>query len=384
MATTKRVESRALYEAEADATLKSKAPQHSELLPGSSLYPPQLLQLQDMPKRLYAVGNVKALTQPAIAIVGARKATPYGLECAERFAAIAAQMGVTVVSGGAIGCDMAAHRGALKAGGETVVVLGSGADVVYPLRAKTLFKEVLEHGGVLVSEAPWGSAPLAWAFSKRNRIIAALGKATLICEAGLPSGTFQTADHTLSLGNEVLVIPGPILSKEFKGSNRLLAQGAIPIVDDDYFRETIEQLFGWGYSSQGTLPCTRALDLSSVERPEQTPAVKEDERDDTNDNDETLSVAPVESTSESPEVSDAGIQSGEQAPHEIKERRLSEFLIAAIEANPMTIDALAEARGESVVRVVQSITKLEISGQVERLRDGRYMIRRKAAHGLLR
>ncbi|MCL2807062.1 MAG: DNA-processing protein DprA [Coriobacteriia bacterium] len=353
MGATKQLASRALFdELSESADLRQLTlqqgkqhcvlPERSELLPGSPLFPHQLLELKDRPKKLYALGNVKALNAPAVAIVGARKATSYGLECAQRFARKAAEKGITIVSGGAIGCDMAAHQGALEAGGQTIVVLGSGADVVYPLRARSLFKEVLAARGVLLSEAPWGSAPLAWAFSKRNRIIAALAKATLIVEAGLPSGTFQTADHTLALGNEVLVVPGPIYSKESRGSNRLLVQGALPIVDDESFDDALEHIFGSEYAS---LAC---VDL----------------------------YAQAEHCSQEEVVS--SLQPGAApkhalGPQEIVLRQLTARILKDLSANPMTADALASALSKDVVEVIRVITKLEIDGQIIKLRDARYM-----------
>jgi len=359
MGATKRVVSRALIdETSPETQFEQGLPERSELFPGSPLFPRQLLQLQDVPSRLYVLGSVENLNTPAIAIVGARKATTYGLMCAERFARKAAAWGVTVVSGGAIGCDMAAHRGALDAGGRTVVVLGSGADVVYPLRARSLFKEVLAAEGTLLSEAPWGSAPLAWAFSRRNRIIAALGSATLIVEAGLPSGTFQTADHTLALGNEVLVVPGPIFSKESKGSNRLLTQGAIPVVDDESFEDILMQLFGPAHTSY-------TLFSDPVE---EVPAGRTG----------LAGEVPLEHAGLAGEVpNERATQAGETKPHlephEILLRQLTLHILRDLSANPMTIDALAAARGKEAMEIVRVITKLEISGEVVRLRDGRYM-----------
>lgn len=335
MAETKRSAERYLCPQEGEGTgSQANLARRSELLPGSALFPSRLMQLKDVPKKLYALGNVHILEQPAISIVGARKATPYGLTCAERFGRIAASHGITIVSGGAIGCDMAAHRGALDAGGTTVVVLGSGADVVYPLRARELFLEVLEAGGVLLSEAPWGSAPLSWAFSKRNRIIAALSKATLIVEAGLPSGTFQTADHTLALGNDVLVVPGPIFSKQSKGSNRLLTQGATPIVDDESYTETLKHIFG-----------------SDLAEPYAQAVINwQDGEEDAG------TVVPAQKSS----------------PQEIKERRLVEHITDSLMANPMTIDELALAHKTSVTTTIRAVTQLEIRKKVKRLRDGRY------------
>ncbi len=218
--------------------------ERSEIVRGAKNYPKMLDQVDSPPERLYCIGNTKCLTlMPGLAIVGARTATPYGLACAERFASMAADLGITVVSGGAIGCDQAAHRGALNNRGKTVVVLGSGANVAYPRRAKSLFERVIESGGVLVSELKWGSPPQRWEFRKRNRIIAGLAQAVLIVEAGLPSGTFSTADYALEAGKDVLAVPGSILSRESYGSNTLIYQGATPIIDDSTFITELNNIF---------------------------------------------------------------------------------------------------------------------------------------------
>ncbi|MGI6221899.1 MAG: DNA-processing protein DprA [Coriobacteriales bacterium] len=216
-----------------------------EIPRGAPDYPEGLLDLPDPPARLYVQGEPAAL-KPGLAIIGARRATPYGLACASRFAEIAAGMGVTVISGGAIGCDQAAHQGALAAGGKTVVVLGCGANVVYPKRGRALFESIAAGRGALVSEQPWDTPPLKWCFRNRNRIIATLARAVLIVEAGLPSGTFSTADSALEASRDVLVVPGSIFSRESRGSNKLLSEGAIPIVDDESFASAINQVFNDG------------------------------------------------------------------------------------------------------------------------------------------
>lgn len=220
-----------------------------EIPSSDALYPDLLKQIESPPDKLYVLGSPESL-KAGLAIVGARKATPYGIACAQRFAAIAAQLGITVVSGGAIGCDQAAHKGALDAGGSTVVVLGSGANIAYPKRGKSLFDRVLDSGGALVSELDWDTSPQKWAFRKRNRIIAGLSRAVLIVEAGLPSGTFSTADFALDAGRDVLVVPGSIFSDESKGSNTLLSQGATPVIDDESFLEALGRIFAAGDSSQ--------------------------------------------------------------------------------------------------------------------------------------
>lgn len=206
-------------------------------------YPEALRSIARPPERLCIIGDPQAL-EPGISIIGARKATPYGLGCARRFARIAASLGVNVVSGGALGCDSQAHRGALEAGGRTAVVFGGGCDCLYPVRNKALFQRVIDGGGAVVSERDWGEPPLPYMFRERNRIIAGLARATLVVEAGLPSGTFSTADEALAAGRDVLAVPGSITSPTSAGSNRLIAQGAYPVVDDDTFESAISTLFG--------------------------------------------------------------------------------------------------------------------------------------------
>lgn len=219
-----------------------EGPRH-EIDRGDPRYPAAFSRLADPPARLYLIGDPAALEE-GLAIVGARKATPYGAGCARRFARRAAQRGVTVVSGGARGCDAAAHEGALDAGGRTVAFLGGGCDRIYPREHAGLFRRIVEGGGALVSENPWGFQPLGWTFRRRNRLIASLARATLIVEAGLPSGTFSTADEALSASRDVLVVPGAITAASSRGANRLLYQGASPIVDDDSFDDALFSLFG--------------------------------------------------------------------------------------------------------------------------------------------
>lgn len=224
------------------ASAGNEGPRH-EIGRGEPGYPAAFSRLADPPARLYLIGDPAALEE-GLAVVGARKATPYGAGCARRFARRAAGRGVAVISGGARGCDAAAHEGALAAGGRTVAFLGGGADRVYPREHAGLFRRIVESGGALVSENPWGFGPLGWTFRRRNRLIASLARATLIVEAGLPSGTFSTADEALSASRDVLVVPGAITAASSRGANRLLYQGALPIVDDESFDDALFSLFG--------------------------------------------------------------------------------------------------------------------------------------------
>lgn len=208
--------------------LDTSAPRF-ELRLGDPDYPRQLAETHDPPRILYGVGDPAHLA-PGLAVIGARKATPYGLQAAQLFAGWAARAGYTIISGGAIGCDQAAHRAAIEHDAPTVAVLGCGADLVYPSNAAELLGTIARHGAI-VSEQPWGTAPQRWTFRTRNRIIAGLSAGLLVLEAGLPSGTFSTADYALAAGRDVFVVPGSIFAPECRGSNRLIHQGATPICD---------------------------------------------------------------------------------------------------------------------------------------------------------
>ena len=132
----------------------------------------------------------------------------------------------------------------MEGGSQTVVVLGGGCEQLYPEVNRDLFQEVIDKGGAVISEQQWQFPPMPYTFRARNRIIAGLGRATLITEAGLPSGTFSTADDALAANRDVLVVPGAITSPHSRGANRLIYQGAIPIVDDETFEDVLFDLFG--------------------------------------------------------------------------------------------------------------------------------------------
>ncbi|MDI6900415.1 MAG: DNA-processing protein DprA [Anaerosomatales bacterium] len=200
-------------------------------------YPEPLRDADRPPAVLYGYGDASLLC-PGLAVIGSRKATPYGIVCARRFARWAAAQGIVIISGAAIGCDMAAHEAALEAGGRTIAVLACGADVDYPGRASSLLGELRAHH-VVISEAPWGTEPRRWAFVARNRIIAGLARAVLVTEGGVKSGTFTTADFALDMGRDVWAVPGPVTSAESRGPNRLIRQGAVPITDESELRDAL-------------------------------------------------------------------------------------------------------------------------------------------------
>jgi DNA processing protein len=198
------------------------------LLPGDDDYPAALSELHDPPPHLFAIGELALLRAPAVAIVGTRRATPYGERVARELSAALARAGVAVVSGLARGIDAAAHRAALDAGGGTIAVLGTGVDVPYPAAHRALHREIGAAGLLLAEELP-GVRPTNGSFPKRNRLIAALARATIVVEAPVRSGALITAAQALDLGRAVAAVPGPIDAPASGGTNELLRDGAIVI-----------------------------------------------------------------------------------------------------------------------------------------------------------
>lgn len=192
-------------------------------------YPDALLNLHDPPPVLFLRGRAELLGLAAVTVVGSRRATSRSRDVAERLGRSLGRAGVCVVSGMALGIDGAAHRGALDAGGDTVAVLGRGADRAYPPSHGRLFGEIVERG-LVVSEFAPGTPPLAHHFPRRNRILAALSDTVVVVEAGERSGALITVDHALDLGVEVWAVPGPIDLAACVGSNRLLSEGARPLL----------------------------------------------------------------------------------------------------------------------------------------------------------
>ncbi len=285
-------------------------PRRFELSLDDRGYPRALAATEYAPQRLYGIGDPASLVT-GFSVVGARKATPYGLQAADLFAGWAARAGYTIISGGAIGCDQAAHRAALACRGTTVAVLGCGADVAYPRGATELLSAVA-HSGAVVSEHPWGTPPAKWRFRTRNRLIAGLSGAVLVVEAGLPSGTFSTADYALEAGREVLVVPGSIFAPECRGANRLLRQGAQPVTDVSELAAALADVLGPPRQDAGA--------LWSLEGAEPT----------------------------------------------------GDAVLAAVRTSHMRPDDIARALSMDIVTVARRIGRLELEGRVIRFADGRY------------
>lgn len=195
-------------------------------------YPVQLRGISDPPPALFVRGELTAADARAAAVIGSREATRYGIDVTKMLVPPLAGKGVTIVSGMARGIDSTAHRAALRAGGRTIAVLGTGIDVSYPDSSRDLYQEIPKRGAVLSEVAP-GTPPLPWVFPPRNRIISGLSKVVVIVEARLRSGTAVTARHALDQGREVGVVPGDIDLARSAGTNSLLVDGAFAVRSAD-------------------------------------------------------------------------------------------------------------------------------------------------------
>ena len=295
-------------------------------------YPARLRNIFDPPILLYGRGALPLFDEEAaVAVVGTRSATPYGIHCAEELSYQMARSGALVVSGLAKGIDAAAHRGALRAGGLTAAVLGCGVDVVYPEANRRLYGDIAA-AGVILSEYPPGAEPEAWHFPARNRIISGLSVAALVVEAPKRSGALITANTALDQGRDVYAVPGPIDAPESWGCNQLIRSGAGLVSCGADLLDEYESRFPLKLRrSRETLP-----DMPAGEAPEVVPATPVQE---------ALPVLKRE-------------QYQNMAADHIS-------ILKVLPADrPMLTDDLAEETGLPVRRVLASLTVLEIDGFV--------------------
>lgn len=224
-------------------------------------FPGILAQLPDPPPLIYMRGDLRVSDDPAVAVVGSRRATCYGLEMARSLAAEIAAAGVTVVSGLARGIDEAAHRGALQAGGRTLAFLGSGIDRVYPRESLRLAERISLNGAVL-SEFPLGTPPLPGNFPVRNRLISGVARGTLVVEAAPISGSLITARLALEQGREVFAVPGRLTSEQALGPNALIQQGAKLVMRG---RDVLEEIPGVSLPPESPAACPASEEASGEE-----------------------------------------------------------------------------------------------------------------------
>jgi DNA processing protein len=202
-------------------------------------YPRRLKEIEQPPPVLFMRGDWLPEDDFAVAIVGTRRITAYGRQVTEQLSAFLASNGVTIVSGLARGIDEVAHSAALNAGGRTAAVLGSGVDRVYPHENRALAERIIARGAVL-SDYPLGTAPEGSNFPPRNRIISGLSMATVVIEAGETSGALITAEFAAEQGREVFAVPGSVLAPQSKGTNRLIQNGALPLLGADDILQALD------------------------------------------------------------------------------------------------------------------------------------------------
>ncbi|HEV2471537.1 MAG TPA: DNA-processing protein DprA, partial [Chthonomonadales bacterium] len=287
---------------------------------------PKLLGLSpDPPPLLFVRGKLIEKDRFAVGIVGSRRSTHYGRAIAERFARELTEYGLTVVSGGAIGIDTAAHSGAINAGGRTLAVLGCGLNIDYPRQNRSLFQQIPEQGA-LISEYPPDVQPYSWRFPARNRIISGLSEGVLVVEAPHASGALITARFAVEQGRPVMAIPGNIDRSSSSGTNDLLKDGAILIT------ETADILHALGMVLAPARPEHQAsLDLVDPEG-----------------------------------VLQNGRRSVERSPSQMK-------LLSALSLTPRHIDSIAAEAGIASVEAGIEMTMMELSGLVRRLPGNTYI-----------
>jgi DNA protecting protein DprA len=225
---------------------------------GDRDYPKLLNYIANPPEKLYYAGDITIASKPAMAVVGARKATHYGKWAAYGFAQKLVEYDIVVVSGMAYGIDAIAHKGAVENQGRTIAVLGCGIDICYPASNASLREEILKKG-LLLSEYEPGASPMPYRFPMRNRIISGLCIGTIIIEAGLNSGSLITAECAAEQGRNIYALPGNINSMYSFGTNKLIKDGAIPLI---LFDDILDEL---GIARQQA-PETLKIELGKDER----------------------------------------------------------------------------------------------------------------------
>ena len=220
--------------------LNSQSEGIKSIFPDSPFYPQSLHHYKPCVKMLYAKGDTALLTtQKKVSIVGSRKPTAYGRKVAYDLGRYLARNGVCVVSGMAIGIDSQAHKGALDEGGKTIAVLASGVNYIYPPSNEKMYHAIHETGGLILSEQMMDEPPRNYHFPLRNRIISALSEVVVIVEAGEKSGSLITAMHAMEQGKTIYALPGSIYSPQSTGTNRLIYDGASPLIHFSHILESL-------------------------------------------------------------------------------------------------------------------------------------------------
>ena len=242
--------------------------------PADAAYPPRLLDQPSHPLALYVKGDVALLSSPSVAMVGTWRATPYGLDQAFRISRDLARSGWTIVSGLALGIDAESHRGALAADGKTVGVIGSGLDRFYPEENRALAREIVEKGGAVVSEFPFGRQPDQQTFPQRNHVVAALVRGVVAVEAPVKSGTLITTSLAADMGRVVMAVPGRVDARASSGCNALIRDGARLVRNASDVEEELSELLPAAKEPPARRIRRRPKPKSSASAAESSPAAE--------------------------------------------------------------------------------------------------------------
>jgi len=319
-------------------------------------YPAALRQIHDPPLALYIRGSVP-IEGAAVAVVGSRHASRYGLQTAERLSYELALRGVTVVSGLARGIDGAAHRGALKAGGRTIAVLGSGLSVVYPPEHEPLAQQITQQGA-LVSEYPMTMQPLAQNFPRRNRLISGLSLGVVVVEAAARSGALITADCALEQNRDVFAVPGPITTPTSQGTHHLLKQGAALVTSVEDILEELGLAPQPARSNPARVPAPEPTDPAIGPRPSAVGRMVEQEHSGGRD------VAPIGAGVQAPRAVPVGL-------HLVEEEQRVFACLSREE--PRYIDTITEDSGMGPTEVSSALLQLELRRLVRQLPGKRFV-----------
>ncbi len=320
------------------------------ITPSSEYYPPNLLTLQDLPLVLFVDGDETVLTsEVSVSVVGARKASDYGVSVARALSSAMASVGFTIVSGGALGVDSAAHKGALDENGKTICVLGCGLGTKYLMDNEKLRRQITKNGAVITEFPPFTPASRT-TFPLRNRIISGLTLGTIVVEAGERSGSLITARLASEQGRDVFAVPGDLVSSSFLGTNNLIRNGARAVFSPNDILEEYCYRFYDKLNIKERFPddeIIRRTQKYLEEKQEEKTVVKEEK---------LQSPKPVK----------------KPAPSYLTENALKVYEFIGTE--PVHIDEITTGCNLSTDKILSAITELEIYGLVTQISGRRYKI----------
>lgn len=326
-------------------------------------YPSKLKEIAAPPCVLYVDGELPDIDSTlTVAVVGTREPTQFGTRAAFDFSYALAKSGAVVVSGGAVGVDSSAHKGVLTAGGKTVCVLGCGIDYKYLTKNIGMRDEVAQHGAV-ISEYPPAYPPTRFTFPKRNRIISGLCDCTLVVEAGVKSGSLITAEYSAAEGRKIFVVPGDIFTAQAAGSNNLLRQGASVALN-------ATDIIGW-YKENNKVVNRQAIRPSfhNAEKPK-TQADKNQTTHKQSKTDRNKPKISRKNIKEKDGKNTAASHENNAPMFELSDNAAKVY--AAVGAEPMHVDKIAEASGLAIQTVLTSLSELEIMDYIVLCSGRRY------------